>query len=105
MANQYKPNVSWGGKPPIGHHLDVIEDDTVIQKLMIDDKDYYLFGQDKEINDFCNDHASCSRIHAAIVYHKNLKRSYLVDLGSSKCLYSKNTYFDFLLYLMSLLFN
>ncbi len=30
------------------------------------------------------DHGSCSRIHAALVWHKHLERSFLVDLGSSK---------------------
>ncbi|XP_050682969.1 uncharacterized protein LOC126978275 [Leptidea sinapis] len=27
---------------------------------------------------------SCSRVHAAIVYHKHLKRSFLIDLESTK---------------------
>uniref|UniRef100_A0A1A9ZRB5 FHA domain-containing protein n=1 Tax=Glossina pallidipes TaxID=7398 RepID=A0A1A9ZRB5_GLOPL len=29
------------------------------------------------------DHALCSRVHAAFVYHKHLNIAYLVDLGSS----------------------
>ena len=32
------------------------------------------------------DHGSCSRVHAALVWHKHLERSFLVDLGSSKYL-------------------
>lgn len=36
------------------------------------------------MNDFCIDHASCSRVHSALVYHKHLNRAFLVDLGSSK---------------------
>ena len=35
------------------------------------------------MNDFCIDHSSCSRIHAALVYHKHLSRFFLVDLGST----------------------
>lgn len=72
------------GKAPTGHHLDVTKDDKLIQKLMIDEKKCYLFGRNPQLNDFCIDHGSCSRIHAALVYHKHLNISYLVDLGSSK---------------------
>lgn len=53
---------------------------------MIDEKKCYLFGRNPQLNDFCIDHSSCSRVHAAYVYHKHLNISYLVDLGSSKCL-------------------
>jgi hypothetical protein len=35
------------------------------------------------MNDFCIDHASCSRVHAVLVYHKHLDRAFLVDLNSS----------------------
>lgn len=35
------------------------------------------------MNDFCIDHASCSRVHSALVYHKHLDRAFLVDLGST----------------------
>lgn len=83
MANHYEVPV-WAGKAPTGHHLDVTKDDKLIQKLMIDEKKCYLFGRNKQLNDFCIDHGSCSRVHAALVYHKNLNISYLVDLGSSK---------------------
>lgn len=83
MANHYEVP-SWAGKAPTGHHLDVTKDDKLIQKLMIDEKKCYLFGRNKQLNDFCIDHGSCSRVHAALVYHKHLNISYLVDLGSSK---------------------
>lgn len=55
-----------------------------LQKLMVDEKKCYLFGRNQQLNDFCIDHASCSRVHAALVYHKHLNRAFLVDLGSSK---------------------
>lgn len=51
---------------------------------MVDEKKCYLFGRNQQLNDFCIDHASCSRVHAALVYHKHLNRAFLVDLGSSK---------------------
>lgn len=74
---------SWAGKPPTGLHLDVLKDDKLVQKLMVDEKKCYLFGRNAQMNDFCIDHASCSRVHAAFVYHKHLNIAYLVDLGST----------------------
>ncbi|XP_060536465.1 nuclear inhibitor of protein phosphatase 1 isoform X2 [Cylas formicarius] len=50
---------------------------------MIDQKKCYLFGRNSQMNDFCIDHASCSRVHAALVWHKHLNRAFLVDLGST----------------------
>ncbi|KAJ8306646.1 hypothetical protein KUTeg_017191 [Tegillarca granosa] len=50
---------SWAGKPPPGLHLD---------KLMIDEKKCYFFGRNKQLCDFCIDHQSCSRVHAALSY-------------------------------------
>ncbi|BFG04778.1 nuclear inhibitor of protein phosphatase 1 [Drosophila madeirensis] len=82
MANSYDIP-SWAGKPPTGLHLDVLKDDKLVQKLMVDDKKCYLFGRNSQMNDFCIDHASCSRVHAAFVYHKHLNITYLVDLGST----------------------
>lgn len=82
MASNYEiPN--WAGKPPTGLHLDVLKDGKLIQKLMIDDKRCYLFGRNSQLNDFCIDHSSCSRVHSALVYHKHLSRAFLVDLGST----------------------
>ncbi|ALC40529.1 NiPp1 [Drosophila busckii] len=82
MANSYDIP-SWAGKPPTGLHLDVLKDDKLVQKLMVDEKRCYLFGRNNQMNDFCIDHASCSRVHAAFVYHKHLNITYLVDLGST----------------------
>ena len=72
------------GKPPTGLHLDVTKETKLVQKLMIDEKRCYLFGRNAQMCDFCIDHSSCSRVHAALVYHKHLNRAFLVDLGSSK---------------------
>ncbi|MGH0157794.1 UNVERIFIED_CONTAM: hypothetical protein FKN15_034328, partial [Acipenser sinensis] len=54
----------------------------LFQKLIIDEKKYYLFGRNPDICDFTIDHQSCSRVHAALVYHKHLKRVFLIDLNS-----------------------
>uniref|UniRef100_A0A1L8DN52 Nuclear inhibitor of protein phosphatase 1 n=1 Tax=Nyssomyia neivai TaxID=330878 RepID=A0A1L8DN52_9DIPT len=82
MSNHYEVP-KWAGKPPTGYHLDVLKDDKLIQKLMIDEKKCYLFGRNNQLNDFCIDHQSCSRVHAAFVFHKHLHISYLIDLGST----------------------
>ncbi|XP_068145282.1 nuclear inhibitor of protein phosphatase 1 [Drosophila tropicalis] len=82
MANSYDIP-SWAGKPPTGLHLDVLKEEKLVQKLMVDEKRCYLFGRNSQMNDFCIDHASCSRVHAAFVYHKHLNIAYLVDLGST----------------------
>nr|CAG4641743.1 EOG090X07CE [Eurycercus lamellatus] len=82
MANHYDIP-SWAGKPTTGLHLDVTKDGKLIQKLMIDQKKCYLFGRNPQMCDFCIDHASCSRVHSALVWHKHLNRAFLVDLGST----------------------
>jgi nuclear inhibitor of protein phosphatase 1 len=68
---------------------------------MIDEKKCYFFGRNKELCDFTSkisnflneniifynelvDHASCSRVHSALLWHKDLNRPFLIDLGSSK---------------------
>ncbi|XP_037085372.1 nuclear inhibitor of protein phosphatase 1-like [Pollicipes pollicipes] len=82
MTSHYNvPN--WAGKAPVGLHLDVLKGDKLAQKLMVDEKRCYLFGRNPQLNDFCIDHASCSRVHAAMVWHKHLDRAFLVDLGST----------------------
>jgi len=73
----------WAGKPPIGFHLDVMKENKLIQKLMIDGKGCYLFGRNSQLNDFGVEHSSCSRVHAALVYHKHLGRFFLIDCGST----------------------
>nr|CAG4640907.1 EOG090X07CE [Eulimnadia texana] len=82
MANHYDIP-SWAAKPPTGLHLDVLKDGKLVQKLLMDQKKCYLFGRNPQMNDFCIDHASCSRVHAALVWHKHLQRAFLVDLGST----------------------
>ena len=56
----------------------------MVQKLLLDEKSYYIFGRNRESCDFPLQHQSCSRQHAVLVYHKHLKRPFLIDLGSSK---------------------
>lgn len=51
---------------------------------MIDEKNCYFFGRNKDTVDFVTDHASCSRVHAALVWHKHLNRTFIIDLGSGE---------------------
>ncbi|EDO47533.1 predicted protein [Nematostella vectensis] len=74
---------SWAGKPTQGLHLDVMKMDKLVEKLIIDGKPCYLFGRNKDVCDFMVEHSSCSRVHAALVFHRHLKRCFLVDLGST----------------------
>lgn len=73
---------SWAGRPPSGCHLDVVKGDQLIQKLMVDEKKAYYFGRNPKLCDFVVEHASCSRVHAVLLYHRFLQRFALVDLGS-----------------------
>lgn len=75
--------LSRAGKPPPGLHLDVVKGEKLVEKLIIDEKKYYLFGRNPDMCDFIIDHQSCSRVHAALVYHKHLKRLFLIDLNST----------------------
>ena len=50
---------------------------------MIDEKKCYFFGRNKDVCDFVIDHASCSRVHAVLLWHKDLNRSFIVDMNSS----------------------
>ena len=78
---------SWAGKPSAGLHLDVLKEKEgelkMIQKMMIDEKNAYFFGRNHLYCDFTIDHASCSRVHAVLLFHKNLNKSFLVDLNSA----------------------
>uniref|UniRef100_A0A0N5ALC8 FHA domain-containing protein n=1 Tax=Syphacia muris TaxID=451379 RepID=A0A0N5ALC8_9BILA len=92
---------NWAGRPPNGFHLDVVKGEqlvqvneesgivsdfssisTYLQKLMVDEKRAYYFGRNPEQCDFVVEHASCSRVHAVLIYHRFLQRFGLVDLNS-----------------------
>ena len=76
---------SWASKPPAqcGLYFDVVKENSVIGKLLIDDKPYYLIGRNVKVCDFVMSHASVSRVHASVIYHKHLQRLFLIDLGST----------------------
>ncbi|KAL7675428.1 hypothetical protein ACOME3_001688 [Neoechinorhynchus agilis] len=74
---------NWIGKPPDGTHLDIMKEDKLVRKFIMDEKGCYLFGRNADICDVHIDHSSGSRVHAAILWHKTLDRAFLVDLGST----------------------
>ncbi|PAA61104.1 hypothetical protein BOX15_Mlig000701g2 [Macrostomum lignano] len=74
---------SWAGRPQMGLHLDVLKEGKLVQKLMIDEKKCYFFGRNRQLCDFPVEHESCSRVHAALVWHKFVSRPFLIDLGST----------------------
>ncbi|CAJ0574040.1 unnamed protein product, partial [Mesorhabditis spiculigera] len=77
------PIPSWAGKSPAGYHLDVLKNDALVQKIFIDERKSYYFGRNPNQADIIVEHASCSRVHAVLLYHTGLKRFALVDMGSS----------------------
>ncbi|XP_077971592.1 nuclear inhibitor of protein phosphatase 1-like [Styela clava] len=74
---------SWAGKAPTGTHLNVMKGEKLVEKLIIDEKKCYVFGRNSDSCDFITEHSSCSRVHAVLVYHKHLKRMFIIDLGST----------------------
>ena len=60
--------------------------------MIIDEKPCYLFGRNKDLCDFHLEHTSSSRFHSVLIYHKHLKRSFLVDLKSSKYILKEENY-------------
>jgi nuclear inhibitor of protein phosphatase 1 len=74
---------SWAGKPPTGMHLDILKEGKLIEKFIVDGKTHFFFGRQRQYIDFTLDHTSCSRVHAVMIYHKNLQRMFLLDLGST----------------------
>ena len=54
---------------------------------MIDEKKCYFFGRNKQLCDFPVEHASCSRVHAVLLWHKHLSRPFMLDLGSSELIF------------------
>ncbi|CAJ0938174.1 unnamed protein product, partial [Mesorhabditis belari] len=77
------PIPKWATRPPGGFHLDVVKNGQLLQKVFIDEKKTYYFGRNPKQVDVVVEHASCSRVHALLIYHETLQRFALVDLGSS----------------------
>lgn len=84
----------WAGLAPAGTHLNVMKGEKLVEKLIIDEKKCYYFGRNSDMCDFITEHASCSRRHAALVYHKHLNRMFVIDLGSMHGSFLRNLRLD-----------
>ena len=83
----YKPP-SWVNQSPHDlkvndFFLEVKKDKEVIDKIDLCDKSFYTIGRNSDICDIISDHASISRVHAAICFHPLLKKFFLQDNGSA----------------------
>lgn len=62
---------SWAGLPDSSFHLDVIKGGKCLEKIPVNKKTFYLFGRNMDVVDIVTEHASCSRVHTALVFHKS----------------------------------
>ena len=60
-----------------------MKNNVAISKLLLDEKLYFLIGRHTKLCNFILDHASVSRFHSVVLFHKHLKRIFLIDLGST----------------------
>eukprot|EP00741_Cyanophora_paradoxa_P023707 tig00021612_g22901.t1 len=79
---------SWAGDPRVGHapqstRLEVLKNDQVVETIPLH-KTAYVIGRPAPGNHIHipAEHASISRLHAAVVHHKN-GNVYVLDLGST----------------------
>eukprot|EP00906_Rhabdomonas_costata_P010472 RCo014699 len=60
----------WADLPPEGTVLEVVKDGKPLETLLIDDCPYFLLGRGSDA-DFVLSHETLSRIHLAVVHHRN----------------------------------
>eukprot|EP00993_Chasmostoma_nieuportense_P003003 NODE_3753_length_907_cov_25.215385_g3600_i0.p1 GENE.NODE_3753_length_907_cov_25.215385_g3600_i0~~NODE_3753_length_907_cov_25.215385_g3600_i0.p1 ORF type:complete len:293 (+),score=47.10 NODE_3753_length_907_cov_25.215385_g3600_i0:51-881(+) len=71
----------WAQRPAQGWRLDVIKNHELAESHCVDAHPYFLFGRNPNVCDYVLEHRSISRVHFALVFHRN-GSVYLVDLGS-----------------------
>ncbi|KYR02871.1 hypothetical protein DLAC_00345 [Tieghemostelium lacteum] len=74
---------NWGSKPVSSVYLEVIKNGVVKETIDISNQEYSVFGRNSGVSTVVLDHPSVSRRHAALVYHGQNNRFYLIDLQSS----------------------
>lgn len=82
----YKPP-TWVNKAPHEKnikdaYLEVCKNDETIDRIDLCDKPFYTIGRNSEVCDITSDHASISRVHAAIVFHPGMKKFFVHDNNS-----------------------
>ncbi|GMH40764.1 hypothetical protein BSKO_08668 [Bryopsis sp. KO-2023] len=73
----------WAAQPSRTISLEVYEGDKHTETLRVDEKPFYVFGRDATLCDVTHQHDSVSRMHAAIVHHKD-GRCFIIDLKSTR---------------------
>ena len=69
MADYESP--SWGKLPDDDNNLfrlEVLKSGQIVQELRLDKKDHFILGRQADTSDFCLEHSSISRKHAALQY-------------------------------------
>eukprot|EP00993_Chasmostoma_nieuportense_P001693 NODE_2550_length_1150_cov_20.554252_g2431_i0.p1 GENE.NODE_2550_length_1150_cov_20.554252_g2431_i0~~NODE_2550_length_1150_cov_20.554252_g2431_i0.p1 ORF type:complete len:301 (+),score=83.72 NODE_2550_length_1150_cov_20.554252_g2431_i0:189-1091(+) len=72
---------AWIGLPSKTMYLEVVKGADVIDHLNICESPYYLFGRHQSVVDFVLEHPSVSRVHFALIHHRN-GSLWVIDLGS-----------------------
>ena len=78
----------WCALPSPGVHIEVTRASRttgqmqVAARFMIDQHRFYIFGTNKELCDINLEHESCSRVHLAVVHHRD-GGVYVIDLAST----------------------
>eukprot|EP01132_Coremiostelium_polycephalum_P002049 gene2049-2524_t len=73
----------WASLPISNVYLEVCKNGSIIDTIDISKERYYVFGRNSDVSSILLDHPSVSRRHAAIVYHGENNRFYLIDLLSA----------------------
>eukprot|EP01006_Ploeotia_vitrea_P018086 TRINITY_DN49350_c0_g1_i1.p1 TRINITY_DN49350_c0_g1~~TRINITY_DN49350_c0_g1_i1.p1 ORF type:complete len:384 (+),score=32.54 TRINITY_DN49350_c0_g1_i1:24-1175(+) len=71
----------WAAIPRKGWYLEVHKGRDMIEHIDIDSTAYFLFGRNASVCDYTLEHPSLSRVHFAIVHHKN-GEPFVIDLRS-----------------------
>eukprot|EP01012_Entosiphon_sulcatum_P044357 TRINITY_DN5900_c0_g1_i1.p1 TRINITY_DN5900_c0_g1~~TRINITY_DN5900_c0_g1_i1.p1 ORF type:complete len:279 (+),score=36.69 TRINITY_DN5900_c0_g1_i1:33-869(+) len=71
----------WAAKPTVPHYLEVRKGESVVSRKDVDEHSYYLFGRSHDVCDYSLEHHSVSRVHFALVHHRN-GGVFIIDLGS-----------------------
>ena len=74
---------NWAAVPRKGIRLDVIKHNKVVESFPIDEQPYYVFGRSKQQCDFVLINPSVSRVHFALIHHRN-GSTFIIDLESAQ---------------------
>lgn len=82
----YKPP-TWVNEAPFkknikDYYLEVQKNDEPIDRIDLCDKAYYTVGRNSEVCDIVSEHASLSRVHAAVIFHSGMKKFFVHDNNS-----------------------